>query len=910
VRLLLAFCLALLMMPFSGSTAHGAEAQTRHQPVKLRVSGLPESADASAPAIAALKILDAFENKYPWIKPESSTGLTLPNNASMDMIPLMQIAGDIAPDVLRNNFRQSDTFIRNKFEYPLDKYLEHSLGIDIPNGDLLSTDDYIAALKKSPKYKEMDLDDRIPRQVWNVMRRECPYGDDCPYCKEWGEKATAHHYHVWSFPESVSVMAMVYHKDMFAEAGLPDRVPDTMEEMYDWAKRMTNPKEDRYGIQLYYTNEPQAMGWSTLSFLYSSGGLLVKQMPDGHWVCSFDDEAAVNAYYFVARLLYEPFTNQYGHFTSVISQARTGATIKAAMNFTYLDERFFSADNPDQVGFGPAPADPTGRRGSELNAGLGAIYAGLDHDPAKRQAAWDYILFIDSPDARRIRADVYVANGAGRYLSSKILKESGHPEYIRQIPKGWEEALHQAMQHGIPEPYGQNCQQVYNYVSEAVDQIRTDPVVKAAIQHDPIDEVGAKNRIREILHARVEHSNEKMLGIIPPNVRVFRNRVALAVVLGIVVAFIVVLTVVLRAFARNQMPAVAVPERNMKFAWSRWPQQLFLRFMGVGGAAKMHVPLEKRGHWQFDRHKMAYLILFPALASIALWAYYPLAQGTVIAFQDYNVRGFSKWTGMDNFADVLFDDDFWYAMWVSVKYAAMYIAFGFFAPIILAFLLTEVPRGKVLFRTIYYLPAVLSGAVVIFLWKGFYGGYGLINQLLNAVVHLLNHIPGMHMADFTQAWLDNPHMALLFCLLPTIWAGVGPGCLIYLAALKTVPDEFYEAAEIDGAGIASKLRHVAIPGIRGLIAINFIGAMIGTIQGGSEMILAMTGGGPYDPYGETEVVGLHIYWQGYGYLRFGPATAMAWILGSLLIGFTVMQLTKLSRMEFRNAGATAEAEAK
>ena len=146
-------------------------------------------------------------------------------------------------------------------------------------------------------------------------------------------------------------------------------------------------------------------------------------------------------------------------------------------------------------------------------------------------------------------------------------------------------------------------------------------------------------------------------------------------------------------------------------------------------------------------------------------------------------------------------------------------------------------------------------------------------------------------------------MALFFCLLPVVWAGMGPGCLIYLAALKTVPEEIYEAADIDGAGIFHKVKHIAFPGIKGLVMINFVGVMIGTIKGGSEMVLAMTGGGPYTPYGQTEVIGLHIFWQAYGFLRFGAATAMAWVLGSLLIGFTVIQLTRLSRMEFKRAGA-------
>ena len=131
---------------------------------------------------------------------------------------------------------------------------------------------------------------------------------------------------------------------------------------------------------------------------------------------------------------------------------------------------------------------------------------------------------------------------------------------------------------------------------------------------------------------------------------------------------------------------------------------------------------------------------------------------------------------------------------------------------------------------------------------------------------------------------------------------MGPGCLIYLAALKTIPEDLYEAADIDGAGMRAKIRHVTLPSIRTLIAINFVGAMIGAMKSGSEFILAMTGGGPYTPFGQTEVIGLHIFWEAFGFLRFGVATAMAWVVGFLLIGFTVHQLRMLSRVEFRAQG--------
>ncbi|HRJ72715.1 MAG TPA: sugar ABC transporter permease, partial [Terrimicrobiaceae bacterium] len=138
---------------------------------------------------------------------------------------------------------------------------------------------------------------------------------------------------------------------------------------------------------------------------------------------------------------------------------------------------------------------------------------------------------------------------------------------------------------------------------------------------------------------------------------------------------------------------------------------------------------------------------------------------------------------------------------------------------------------------------------------------------------------------------------MLSCVLPGIWAGAGPGCLIYLAALKTIPEEQFEAAEIDGAGFFHKTFQVVIPSLRALIFINFIGAVSAAFHGATN-ILIMTGGGPN---GMTEVVSLKIFYEAFSRLRFGPATAMAWIMGSLLVGFTVIQLKRLSQMEFKTS---------
>jgi len=835
-------------------------------PIELRTAfGVNEFAGYGPAFLTELKILETFQERHPHIRPVSSQGLQI-SGAQQDMLPLLQIASNIAPDIMQISFARSGTYITNRFLYPLEKYLENSLGTEIPDGHLLSTDDYFARLKTLPGYDRCLIGDRLPRTLWPIVRRECPHGEQCPYLSD----PTAHHYHIWTFPQSTSVSALFYRKDIFNEVGLPDRVPATLEEFYDWAKRLTNPPEDRYGLGFNADNTASMLSVGTLSFLYAYGGRLVEQGADGEWRCVFDSEEAVNAYHFVARLFREPFENKYGRFSSVIVEQRQGANLKVGMYLAGIDERLFHTFiDPAQVGFGPIPPGPTGLQGAHFGSTMTGIYAGLDHDELRRDAAWKFIFFFDGPEARNIRTQIYVENGAAHFLSAKYLNSAGYSDFAQLIPKGWEETRDAILEHGTPQPYGHNCQPVYIYVNQTIDQIINDREVIAAVQR--FDEVAAKDRIRVILKQRVAASNERMLGIIPPEVRRFRNTVAIFVAIGIFSAFAFLFYKVFQAFSRTQPHTVHA---------------------------------SRRGHWQFERYKTAYICLFPALGSIALWAYYPLIRGTTIAFQNYNVRGFSTWVGIDNFANVLFDPVFYYALWTSIKYCFLFITFGFFTPIVLAFLLTEVPRGKIVYRTLYYLPAVLSGAVVMFLWKDFYSSYGLLNQFLNAIIHVLNWLPGVAIESIRIVWLDNANAALLCIVLPIVWAGTGPGCLIYLAALKTVPDEFYEAAEIDGAGIWHKLRHVSIPGIKALIAINFIGAIIGSFHGGSEMVLAMTGGGPYQPYGSTEVIGLHIFWQTFGALRFGPGAAMAWVLGSMLIGFTVMRLTRLSRMEFRAAGAT------
>ena len=841
-----------------------AVAESPQPPLVLRAWGVPDENAIGPIRDCEREVLRAFRNKFPGIEPVGTTGMTIgDSNQTLDMMPMMQIAGDIAPDVLLVNFRSSETYIEMKLLYPLDEYLERLTGVTVADSPLMETEQYLARMRQATGWAQVDA--RVPQRLWPVIRRRCPYGSRCPYYKGATLHGDAPHYHVFMFPAGLIVLGMVYERPLFAEyadQGIEPRVPRDWEELLDWAKKLTDPKRNQYGLAIDLTNP----GWYLLSFLYSAGGQVVEQDESGQWRCVINSDAGVEAAYFLARLRMEKTP---GGYRGVLSNTMefSGGSGRFGMQFRYLDERFLVSAHDQTKGFGPVPRGPDGKSGSELNASLCGIFSGLANERPRRDAAWEYIQFYDSMEARAIRTRKLVAAGLGEFVPAPLLRQlNEHGQYddiLRRIPPEWEEANRVALEAGVPEPYGKNCNSIYQELNKPVGAILRSQIVQDAIDAGRPD-LG-KAEIRRILDRATERINQRLLGHLTPEVQQRRGTIAWFVVVLIVLLFTLAFWKVIRLF---------------------------------GAQARASFGRPKEGQF-----KLKYLVLLPALGSIALWMYWPLIRGSVIAFQNYSVLGESQWTGADNFADVLFDPEFWQSMWLSLLYAAMFLLFGFWTPIALAFLLQEVPRGKLLFRTLYYLPAVLSGVVVIFLWRSFYAPEGLLNVLLNVLVKVCNLLPGIHLEPIYENWLDKPAAAMFLCLLPTIWAGVGPGCLIYLAALKTIPDEQYEAAEIDGAGLWRKVFSVSLPSISTLVAINLIGAIIGAIRGASGFILAMTGGGPYDESGgATEVIGLKLFFTTFGRLQFGVGAAMAWILGSMLIGLTILQLQRLSRIEFRAAG--------
>jgi len=298
-------------------------------------------------------------------------------------------------------------------------------------------------------------------------------------------------------------------------------------------------------------------------------------------------------------------------------------------------------------------------------------------------------------------------------------------------------------------------------------------------------------------------------------------------------------------------------------------------------------------------------MLAPALLSILVWGYYPLARGLVMAFQDYHIVGDSPFIGLGNFISIALDPNFYHYLKTTFRFVLWNMGLAFFAPIILAFMLSEVPRFKVGFRTLYFLPQMTSGLVVTLLWKEMFAGTatGTINRALAGLAApggVVNQVLGLFGGSWVFSpidWLGNPATVMAAVIVPGVWAGAGIGSLIYLAALKSVPEELYEAASIDGAGMRHKIWHITFPTIAPLVLINFVGVFIATFQSMGNIFLLTFGG----PGKETMVMGMAIWQEAYVNLRFSLATSYAWILGSILIGFTYLQLRILRRVDFRQA---------
>ncbi|RDU38351.1 sugar ABC transporter permease [Neobacillus piezotolerans] len=273
-----------------------------------------------------------------------------------------------------------------------------------------------------------------------------------------------------------------------------------------------------------------------------------------------------------------------------------------------------------------------------------------------------------------------------------------------------------------------------------------------------------------------------------------------------------------------------------------------------------------------------YLFISPWIVGFLGLTLGPLLFSLAASFTDYNITSKMNFIGLDNFVRMFtIDDLFWTSLWNTLYYVIFSVPLTTVGAILIALLLNQKIFGMKVFRTIYYLPAILSGVAVYFLWM----------QLLSPSTGLVNTFLGWFGID-GPAWLFDPEWTKPALILMKMWA-VGGGMLLYLASLQGVSREMYEAADIEGATSMQKFFYITLPMISPIIFFDIITSTIGAFQIFQEAYV-MTENGSGAPANSLLFYNLHMWNNAFKVFDMGYASAMAWILFIIVMILTVINL--------------------
>ena len=832
--------------------------------------------DPDQPESAVTRQILALSAEHPDLRPVKWGGLWLPGAGGRSPL-LLAMAGGNAPDIYNCWFHIIQNDVANGFLMPLDRWL-------------------------GPEGNNWEGWQRIP-DLWHKV-------------------ATAKG-HLYGLPAaSVAYYGIIYRKDLVQAAGLdPEQTPQTWDEFLTWCRQLTNPQGATARSQ-------RAFGvceapWNWLPWMQSAGGSPVLQTrisplrgtpvqfpmealtfitADGedlsevtpHWRANFDSAEAIAAAHFLQQLIWAPWIRDplTGTPLSLTAEARAAGVLLhegRTIHFTADDiqegvvrklplnndpELFIRGEvvamfagtealeritgsgglDPDLIGMMPFPAQTTALpRVFQAHRHFWGISEGVARRPeAEQDLIFACLERLASPTLNDERIKEQVLEGNARWCHPSDLKRLGLEAYLDEIPPA--------------------IRQLYADLDEGKIVARTEPfvgfwqgvsdLIQRRLLGILLSEAGRNFDVKAALQRINDDANRGLMFRVADEEIAKGRPVAWTITALLCLGLLTFLVVKV---------------------WRLKSQCAYERTLAQNSPT---LPKEKHA-WHASPVAIVCLMLAPALISITVWSYYPLIRGVLMAFRDYHIVGESPWVGFDNFILVATDWGFWCSAGRTLKYVFLTLALGFFTPVILAILLSEIPRGKVFFRTLYFLPHLTSTLVITLLWQLMYDPTekGMLNQML--AFFGLPH----------QTWLQDPAWAMVCCVLPGVWAGAGMASLIYIAALQALPADYTEAAAIDGAGYWGRFRHVLLPQIMPLMVINFVGAFIAAFQSIGSIFL-LTFGGPGDA---TDVLSLAIWKEAYNNLRMGSATAMAWFLGTALVGFTYLQFRILRKVEFRRA---------
>ncbi len=268
----------------------------------------------------------------------------------------------------------------------------------------------------------------------------------------------------------------------------------------------------------------------------------------------------------------------------------------------------------------------------------------------------------------------------------------------------------------------------------------------------------------------------------------------------------------------------------------------------------------------------AWFFVAPWVLGFILFTGGPILASLIISFTKWDIVNPPIWAGLGNYADMLQDALFFQSLKVTTIYALVAVPLQIVVGLFIALLLNTKIRLIGIYRTLFYLPAVLPIVSVAVMWRWILSrDWGLINWFLSLF------------GVYGPGWLSEPEWALPALILMSLW-GVGAGMLIYLAGLQGIPTDLYEAARVDGAGIWTSFRYVTLPMISPVILFQLVVGLIAAFQVFSQPFI-MTSGGPQNA---TLFYLLHLFRNAFEFFRMGYASALSWVLFMYIAILTVL----------------------
>ena len=301
------------------------------------------------------------------------------------------------------------------------------------------------------------------------------------------------------------------------------------------------------------------------------------------------------------------------------------------------------------------------------------------------------------------------------------------------------------------------------------------------------------------------------------------------------------------------------------------------------GAAAGRLPTGRRRGLSLGarRARWAWSALAVPLAFYGGLRFYPTVDAFLLSLTDWNIVGARRFVGLANYRRLLADPLFWTVLGNTVRYLVVGVTVSLALAFLVAYHLDRVRRGHAVLRALYFVPHITTPVAMAWVWRWFYQPVpvGLLNGIL----------VGLGLPQ--QPFLRSTEQALYAVLAPAAWAGLGFQVVIFLAGLKAIPVEYYEAAGLDGAGRWRLLRHITLPLLRPTIAFLVVVSSIAFLRI-FDYVYSMTGGqgGPLD---STKPLVLKIYETAFGHFEMGYAAAQTVVLFVILLTVSLVQMRLL-----------------